>query len=105
MGHANQGFVALADRLHLHVAKAEFAEVFAQRADVELTSLRLNLDQRAALEVDAVVQASSQQQTAGYQCQYPGKPDEPEALADHVPLGAVREKIYTLEHVVTASLA
>ena len=48
--------------LHLHVADAEPVELGAQLADVDRAGLGLHLDQRATLEVDAVVEAARHQQ-------------------------------------------
>jgi hypothetical protein len=60
--HADEHVVRRAELDHLHVAEIEGIERGADLADVGRAVLRLDLDDRAALEVDAVVQADGKEQ-------------------------------------------
>ena len=56
------------DGLHLHVAEAERVQLVSQRADIEAARLRLDLDERATFEIDAIVEAAGGDQTQRNDC-------------------------------------
>ena len=56
--HPDQHVRGRTEALDLHAADAEPPELLAQLGDVGRTGLGLHLDQRPALEVDAVVQVA-----------------------------------------------
>ena len=97
LGDADQRLATGADGLHLHVADAQPVELAAQIADVDGAGFGLHLDQRPALEVDAVIEAARHQQHGRQHGQGPGHADEEVATLDDLPARVVREEVDAFE--------
>ncbi len=79
---ADQHLVGRAESLHLDIAETEPAQRRAYLAKIRLGSLALHLDQGAALEIDAKIQAGNEGQRNGTDHEEDGD-DEPDPRHPH----------------------
>ncbi|MEY9807549.1 hypothetical protein ABIF30_007156 [Bradyrhizobium elkanii] len=90
LGDADQDFRRTAELLQLHLAEAKAVQGRAHRGDVGGAGLGLHLQQRAALEVDAEIQAVGEEQRDGKDREQRRDREADAAKAGEVEMGVVR---------------